>query len=112
MRPIRQSGSCAARLPVLKSIPMDTGSRANGRLAPTTLALKASEDLQNGIPLSGRTLPATFTDPDNTIFPKRYDRAAIVQRIDESARRADAGGDEKARAASLVELCFAYERET
>jgi hypothetical protein len=51
---------------------METGSRANGGLAPTTLALEASEDLQNWIPLSGRTLPETFTDPENAIFPTRY----------------------------------------
>src|SRR5438034_10579410 len=37
---------------------------------------------------------------------------AALQRIDESAGRAEAGGDEKASVASLVELCFAYERET
>jgi hypothetical protein len=51
---------------------METGSRANGGLAPTTLALKTSEDLQNRSPLGGRTLPATLTDPENAIFPTRY----------------------------------------
>jgi len=35
-----------------------------------------------------------------------------LQRIDHSARRSDPGEDEKARIASIVELCFAYERET
>jgi len=35
-----------------------------------------------------------------------------LQRIDNSARRGDSGKDEKARVAAIVELCFAYERET
>ncbi len=35
-----------------------------------------------------------------------------LQRIDHSARRSDPGEDEKARIAWIVELCFAYERET
>jgi hypothetical protein len=56
---------------------METGSRANGGLALTALALEASQDLQNWIPLGGRTLPTTFTDPDNAIFPKPHYRAVI-----------------------------------
>jgi DNA-binding XRE family transcriptional regulator len=37
---------------------------------------------------------------------------AALQRIDDVARRKDSNEDEKARIASIVELCFAYERET
>jgi DNA-binding XRE family transcriptional regulator len=36
---------------------------------------------------------------------------AALQRIDDLARRTDSSQDEKARIASIVELCFAYERE-
>src|SRR5664280_532688 len=36
---------------------------------------------------------------------------AALQRIDDLARRKDSSEDEKARIASIVELCFAYERE-
>ncbi len=37
---------------------------------------------------------------------------AALQRIDDVARRKDSSEDEKARIASIVELCFAYGRET
>jgi DNA-binding XRE family transcriptional regulator len=37
---------------------------------------------------------------------------AALQRIDHLARRRHSREDEKARIASIVELCFAYERET
>jgi DNA-binding XRE family transcriptional regulator len=37
---------------------------------------------------------------------------AALQRIDGVARRKDSGEDEKARITSIVELCFAYERES
>ena len=37
---------------------------------------------------------------------------AALRRIDASAREEGSGADEKARIASIVELCFAYERET
>ena len=37
---------------------------------------------------------------------------AALQRIDDSARRNGSSEDEKVRIAALVELCFAYERET
>lgn len=37
---------------------------------------------------------------------------AALQRLDELARRNHSSEDEKARIASIVELCFAYERET
>ena len=37
---------------------------------------------------------------------------AALQRIDDLARRKNSSADEKARIASIVELCFAYERET
>lgn len=37
---------------------------------------------------------------------------AALRRIDDFARGKDSGEDEKARIASIVELCFAYERET
>ena len=36
---------------------------------------------------------------------------AALKRADQSVRRPDASQDEKARIASLVDLCFAYERE-
>lgn len=36
---------------------------------------------------------------------------AALRRIDDSARRKASSEDEKARIASIVELCFAYERE-
>ena len=36
---------------------------------------------------------------------------AALERIDQSVRRPNLHADEKARIASLVELCFAYERE-
>ncbi len=37
---------------------------------------------------------------------------AALQRIDDLAHRNDSSEDEKARIASIVELCFAYERES
>src|ERR1017187_347575 len=37
---------------------------------------------------------------------------AALERVDQSVRRPDVPQEEKARIASLVELCFAYERET
>ena len=37
---------------------------------------------------------------------------AALERIDQSVRRPNLHEDEKARIASLVELCFAYERES
>jgi DNA-binding XRE family transcriptional regulator len=37
---------------------------------------------------------------------------AALQQIDDLARRKDSSEDEKARIASIVELCFAYERES
>lgn len=37
---------------------------------------------------------------------------AALQQVDDLARRKDSSEDEKARIASIVELCFAYGRET
>jgi len=37
---------------------------------------------------------------------------AALQRIDDLARRRDSGEDQKAHIASIVELCFAYARES
>lgn len=43
---------------------------------------------------------------------RRPQLRAALQRIDNLTRRKDSSEDEKARIASIVELCFAYERES